>query len=407
MSKGFFTGASLHQSRQPESTIAQCGACGLYRSCQSPKMSVYGEGRRKILIVGEAPGRQEDAEGIPFVGESGSILESALTSIDSEFDLDVDVWRTNAIICRPSKNRTPTDKEVGYCRPNVLRAIRELQPNVIILLGGSALRSVVGHLWKSSPGSISQWVGKRIPSRRFNAWVCPTYHPAYLARDERNVGLRLWFERHLEEALKLEGKPYLGEIYGHNVRQVYDVDEAIDLIERVIVSGQLTAFDYETNMLKPDSKQAEIVSCAICWQGKRTFAFPWHTRIQEAMKRYLLSDVPKIAANAKFEDRWSKAILGVHVNKIVWDTMQAAHVLDNRVLDNREGICSVKYQSFVRLGVDLYNEEIEPFLESSGSNEPNRIKEIPIADLLHYNGLDAIYEYEIAMDQLQEMGIPL
>lgn len=400
MSRGFFQGTSLHPSRNPLPIVAQCGACGLHKGCLSPKMPVYGHGKRGILLVGEAPGENEDKQGRPFVGKAGSLLVEVLEGIDPDFSIDRDCWRTNAIICRPPSNRAPTDKEVTYCQPNVIKALKQLRPDIVIPLGGSAVRSVIGHLWKDSPGSISRWVGFQIPSRRLNAWVCPTFHPSFVLREAHNVGLRLWFERHLELALALDGPPYEEVPRLPTIRKIYDSREASRLIDKAIELAGLTAFDLETNMLKPDSDQAQIVSCAICWRGEKTFAFPWDNYIAAAMRYFVQSDVPKIIANAKFEDRWIRSILGVPINNIFWDTMQAAHVLDNR-----EGISSVKFQSFVRLGIEDYDRQIHPYLESKGTNLPNRIYDVPMEDLLQYNGLDAYYEYQIAYQQMQAMGV--
>lgn len=398
---GFFQGVSLPASKAPPIRVAQCGICKLYQSCHTPKMPVFGKGRRQILVVGEAPGKNEDEQGRPFVGESGSILTRTLVTIDPEFELDFDTWRTNALICRPPKNRKPTDKEIDYCRPNLTRTIQELRPRAILLLGDSAVRSVIGHIWKESPGAISRWVGYAIPYQRWNCWILPAYHPAYLARDAKNVGLRLWFQRHLQNVLEIDNRPQdvMTDLSKQPIQRLYDRDEIEQAIAKIIRWGKPVAFDYETNMVKPDSSAAEIVSCSICVGGKHTIAFPWIYELHDTLRDFVQSDLPKYGANIKFEDRWTRAVLKTPVRNWQWDTMQAAHVLDNR-----PGINSVKFQSFIRFGVDLYNAQIEPYLEADGGcNRPNRIHEIPIDDLLKYNGLDSLYEYHIAVQQRKEL----
>lgn len=388
---GFFNGAFQHVSKPPQARVAQCGVCRLYKTCQTPKMPVYGEGRRGLLLIGEFPSKQEDQGRGPFAGESGSILRKAIHFADPDFDMDVDLWRTNALICRPPKSRKATDKEIAYCRPNVLAAIRKLNPIGIILLGGSAVRSVIGHLWKEAPGSINRWAGWMIPHRRWDCWITATYHPAYIARDLKNVGLRLWFESHIAQALSINERPSAtNPVEAEKVTKLYDRDDIEQVIRNVIRSGKPVAFDYETDRLKPDTLDAEIVSCSIS-NGKRTFAFPWIQGIQDSMLEFVQSDLPKVGANIKFEDRWTRAKLGVPVRNWVWDTMQATHVLDNR-----PEISSVKFQAFVQLGVDPYEHHISPLLEGPAPNKPNRIREIPIADLLQYNGLDSLYEYQLA-----------
>jgi hypothetical protein len=103
----------------------------------------------------------------------------------------------------------------------------------------------------------------------------------------------------------------------------------------------------------------------------------------------------------KFEDRWCRAKLGCGVKNFVWDGMLAAHVLDNR-----PDITSLKFQAFVRLGVGDYNSHIEPFLRSKdkGGNEPNRIREAKLDDVLMYCGIDSLLEFKVARLQMKEMG---
>ena len=392
---GFFNGVFQHTSKPPQARVAQCGACKLYQTCQSPKMSVKGKGRRKLLLIGEFPSKQEDQQNGSFLGEAGSILLKTVAAIDPDFDLELDLWRTNALICRPPKSRKPKDKEIAYCRPNVLVAIRKLNPIGIILLGQAAVRSVIGHLWREAPGSITRWAGWQIPHRRWDCWILPTFHPVYVARDHKNVGLRLWFESHIAQALSIHARPSETNPRDADlkVEKLYDRDDIERAVEQFIRQGQMVAFDYETNMLKPDSINSEIVSCSIT-DGNRLVAFPWIRGIQDVMSSFVQSSLPKVGANIKFEDRWTRAILKVPVCNWVWDMMQAAHVLDNR-----KEISSVKFQAFVQLGVDPYDHHISPLLEASAPNEVNRIREIPIVDLLEYNGLDSLYEYQLALLQ--------
>ncbi len=165
-------------------------------------MPVSGNGDRKILIVAEAPGKEEDQQNTQLIGQSGQWLRVELA--DLGVDLDRDCWKTNAIICRPEGNRTPTDAEISHCRPNLLNAIEELKPQTIILLGDAAVRSLIGFLWKENPGPIGRWVGWRISDQKLNAWVCPTWHPAYLMRENRQYAKSdprlIWFRMHLKVA---------------------------------------------------------------------------------------------------------------------------------------------------------------------------------------------------------------
>ena len=117
-----------------------------------------------------------------------------------------------------------------------------------------------------------------------------------------------------------------------------------------------------------------------------------------AMAGLLFGDARKIGANIKFEDRWVRRMFGRPVRRWVWDTMQAAHVLDNR-----PGITSLKFQAFVRLGQGDYDSVVSPFLKADGGNQRNRIREADLDKLLLYNGMDAVCTWEVAKQQRKEM----
>lgn len=356
------------------------------------------------MVLAEGPGRDEDKQGTQLIGGSGQLLRNCLREVG--IDLDRDCWKTNAISCRASKtngkNRKPTDNEIDYCRPLVLKAVRDFDPHTIIVLGGSANKSLLGQLDVTDPGVTSMWVGWNIPCQHYNAWICPTFHPAYLIW-EKSPAVDLWFRNHLAAAVKHAEKPWQQiPNYAAEVEVIYDDAIAARIIRKMMLRGGPIAFDYETTCLKPDAPWSEIVCCSMCWRGEKTIAFPWHGEAIKAMKDFVLGDTPKIGANIKFEERWSLAKLGVHVRNWVFDVVQASHVLDNR-----RGITSVKFQAYVRLGLPPYNKAIEPFLEAENSRAPNRIREANPEDLLRYCGLDSLVEFKLAEIQSKELGIEL
>lgn len=347
------------------------------------------------MVVGEAPGETEDKDGIPFVGESGVLLAKKLRA--AGINLRRDCWITNAARCRPPKNRIE-DKHIEACRPNVLREIREKKPDVILLCGASAVKSVIGSVWKEAVGPLERWVGWRIPCQSLNAWLCPTYHPAYLLRS-KDPALELHFGRHLKAVSELEGKPWeTVPDWAQHIAVEYDPVYAANWLRLIGRKGGTVAFDYETNCLKPDSEHAGIWSCSVCWRGEKTVAFPWVGEAVVAMGE-LLADpsVKKIAHNMKFEERWTRKQFGHGVKGWEWDTMLAAHLLDNR-----RQICSLKFQSFVRMGVSSYDDSVAPYLKAENSRASNRIREANLRDVLLYNGMDALLTYDLAMKQKGE-----
>lgn len=387
--EGFFRLSEIQMARPGTDLTPKCGACGLFRKCNSPKMQPWGEGEKKILIIGEAPGAEEDRRGIPFVGASGEYLQDAVRRTGLNFRNDFLV--TNAVICRPPNNKMPQDgKEVDYCRANLAATLREYKPKIVVTLGRSALLSVLTpKYWRTENlGSMDRWTGHRIPLEDF--WLCPTWHPSFLMREKSPVMEKL-FLAHLDRAFSIEDLP--PKIKIPEIELLFDEDKIVRAIQDIDNRGGVTAFDYETNCLKPEYPKAKIYSCSIS-SPDRTIAYPFFGKAIQATSRYLISKkTSKIASNAKFEERWTLKHLGHPVVGWDWDTMLAAHVLDNRI-----GVCSIKFQAMVLLGI-AYNEYIEPYLSSVDGGHYNRIHEIETKMLLRYNGMDSWLERRIAMKQ--------
>jgi uracil-DNA glycosylase family 4 len=399
--QGFFKKSELNIVEAPMSRIPKCQACGLWEGCKSPKMPVYGKGRRKIIIVGEAPGADEDTQGKPFVGATGQVLRTALLRLGIEPGRDT--LLTNALICRPPRNEIRDEVLVEHCRPNLIKTIEEHQPEVIVPLGKIAVKSVLGWLWKEDVKEIGRWVGWQIPCQKLNAWICPTYHPSFLLRSKDPVVER-YFEQHLEAAVNLGGRPWkVVPNFRDKIQVCPDPEDAANLIRAIIDTPGTIAFDYETDRLKPDNKEARIICASVCWEGKETIAFPWHGPVIEAMSKLLQSrQHPKIGYNAKFEDRWTNAKLGIRVRGWVWDGMLAAHVLDNR-----PDITGLKFQAFVLLGQEPYNKHLESLLkpkDGGGGNAKNQISDIELRDLMLYCGMDSLLEFKVGKLQMEAVG---
>lgn len=396
----FFLGSELAMVKEPVSKIADCHSCGLYKDCRTPKMPVYGKGRMKIMIIGEVPGKEEDDRGRPFVGKAGQRLRKELNK--HGIDLDTDCWSTNSLICYPT-NTNPDSKNVEYCRPNVLNAIETYNPQVIILVGYWPVKSVIGHYWKDDIGdALARWVGWQIPFQKTNTWICPTYHPSYIERME-DPTLDMFFSTHIKNAARLIGRPWkVVPDYKSKIHILTSPEQAVEEIHKYIKENKAVGVDYETTCLKPDGPHAKIISCAI-GHNEKCHAFLWHPKVMEAMREFWLSPVPKIASNLVMEDLWTRRFFGIEVKNWCWDTALGAHVIDNR-----SEITSLKFQSFVELGVELWNQHIDPFLKAKDEgcgNSPNRIHEVRWEDLLLYNGMDSILEYELAAIQAKKLKL--
>lgn len=142
----------------------------------SRKQTVFGVGNpnARIAFFGEAPGADEDAQGEPFVGKAGQLLNKIMTASQLRRE---DVYILNALRCRPPGNRTPTDAEIEACRPFFEKQLEIVQPDYIVCLGNVAVRAVL-----KTTESVGRLRGKFHYYRQ--AKVLVTYHPAYLLRNE-------------------------------------------------------------------------------------------------------------------------------------------------------------------------------------------------------------------------------
>jgi DNA polymerase len=152
--------------------VAACESC---RLCEKRTNTVFGVGDRNAdwMLIGEAPGENEDRQGEPFVGQAGKLLDNMLSSL--ALARDTNVYIANVIKCRPPGNRNPEPDEVARCEPYLQRQVALVKPKLIIALGRFAAQSLL-----KTDASISSLRG------RVHAYegvpVIVTYHPAYLLR---------------------------------------------------------------------------------------------------------------------------------------------------------------------------------------------------------------------------------
>ena len=157
-----------------------------YKKCrgchfQMPKATqfVFGEGNpnAQLVLIGEAPGKEEDLQGKPFVGRSGKLLTKILESIGFGRN---EVYITNIVKTRPPNNRRPYPQEIDKSRPFLYSQIKIIRPKVICTLGSAALEGLLGKQVK-----ISELRGQ--PIKWQNLTIIPTYHPAYILRNPQEL----------------------------------------------------------------------------------------------------------------------------------------------------------------------------------------------------------------------------
>lgn len=158
--------------------IGDCQRCKL---CKNRKNIVFGEGQAeaKIMFIGEGPGRDEDIQARPFVGEAGKLLTSLIIKLGLKRE---EVYIANIVKCRPPNNREPEEDEIIMCRPFVERQIEIIKPKVIVSLG-----KVATHALLKVKTPISKIRGNFFDYRGIP--LMPTFHPAYLLRNKKDKWL--------------------------------------------------------------------------------------------------------------------------------------------------------------------------------------------------------------------------
>ena len=178
------------------------------KNCQLKKNAtnqVFGDGNlnSKIMIIGEGPGANEDKEGVPFVGRAGQLLDKMLESINLNRK---NVYITNVVNYRPPENRKPTDEEIKRYLPYLTRHIEIISPKILVLLGSTALNTIIGNEIVISKAR-GKWVEKKIGNTKL--LIIASFHPAFLMRqpDQKKmawIDLKMIKKKITELKIKIE-----------------------------------------------------------------------------------------------------------------------------------------------------------------------------------------------------------
>jgi uracil-DNA glycosylase family 4 len=415
MIKGFFSNREIEtgKSRKVNQQKDPCDVCKLWQNVESPKMDYTGLGEKECLIIGEAPGDDEDEkweklgyqEPTQFIGRAGGLLRKELDR--NHLNLDRHFWKTNALCCRPPGNRKPTKRELKLCKNRLDKTIAELKPKFIWLVGGSAVEAF--YMGRFSNLGINRWRGICIPDKQSNAWVVPLYHPSHVL-EKRDEGLNSVFRRDVKNAAAwLDKKPPVFIDFKSRVKILTDIQEVKKYLRNTLEFAGEIAFDYETSGLKPYKKGHKIWSVAVATDEGDCFAFPidyphWTENelddIDELWENILKHKrIKKIAHNMKFEDTWTRQIFQTNIENWHWCTMNVAHLLDER-----SRFTGLKFQAYINYGVDQYDKEVEKFIRPKSGEFLNRLNEVHLNDLLLYNGMDAAITYTLFKDQEKSLS---
>jgi len=369
-----------------------CTYCGMFRGVKSPMIKPYGEGKKKIMIVGEAPGANEDDTGIPFIGESGERLKEAFGLYG--VDLDRDCIRTNVLQCRP-KNNEFDETKVEFCYHRLERQIQEFNPYLIFAFGQRAAKRLIETENIQIPGLSGKAEGFKTihgdvyPIRRYNAWVSLNYHPAFIMR---NPDMSDVFFDDIERGLKYLDYEFPVSILDTTKRIYCDKELALSILNKKY--DTYVSMDYETTGLHPYAKGFELLLMSVCFDGEVGYVIPLYPKDEDIFKSvaWFLRNNP-INCH-KYDDSCTRAVFGFGITNWVWDIMISKHILDERRKKK-----SLEFLTFETTGEE-YKQTV---------NKDDFKKELVenFDQAVNYSGLDAIFPYHIQIihnEEIQELG---
>lgn len=282
--------------------MPKCDRCTLSRDFFVP---ADGPKPAKIMIVGEAPGREEVEQRRPFVGGAGRVLSALLKAAGLNRK---EIYITNVVKCRPPNNRTPLPEEVECCKDLLQQEIEEVNPEWIIALGETAARWFDNKFYPIGDwrGHVCKWNGR---------YLLITFHPAYVMRKRTSGKGADLFTIVTNDLHRVKTKPKF-------LPAQYKVDPPPEELELYLSKGGVTAIDIETTDLNP--WKDDITAIAFCNEPGHAISVRWSEEYLPIIRKFLESDTPKVYHHMAFDVLFKK-VKGFKTRNIVWDTQLAAH----------------------------------------------------------------------------------
>lgn len=308
----------------------QCTDCPLHKQSAVNCMSGEGPAPTDVMLIGEAPGANEEREGRPFVGETGKLLTNDLLPLLGLNRSQVRI--TNVCRCRPLGNRTPEADELLQCRKHLIQEIQQVQPKLVILLGASALQGTLGLV------GIQKHQGQLLQSPEFpGVTFIATYHPASLWRTWENIqpikAYMIKGMQYLRGNLKI---PPPGDYQVcRYISEVSDVCDEMRTSRRFAFDTETTGLNFaEDGILCFSFSNAPGTGWVVpIYQQYQQWFWPDRERVEVVLgliKDLLESDTPKVAQNGIFDLLFCWAE-GIDVKNYNFDTMLASHLIDENL----------------------------------------------------------------------------
>lgn len=363
----------------------------------------------RVLFVGEAPGANEDAKGLPFIGRAGDLVRLAVTEAlnlkPSEYAF------TNVIRCRPPRNRDPRKTEITCCSNELICEIKARQPEVIVVLGNYSLELLTGQT------GITIFAGHFLKSTH-PEWkdkpVLACLHPGFILRFDHHAEKFGETFGTLHEYLTGEYTPPPGP---GKYKTLMKLSEVKKLLQRFKKAKKVT-FDTECGSLTPFQDEFPALLC-FGFSDKTGVGYtipydhedsPWreggpkeHER--EALRAVLIDfftdwNIPKIAQNEKYDRKQIYHALGCRIKGLLRDTM-----LTHLVLNEQRGTHGLKTLAYAYTGMGGYERPLEKYIKAHKPANPDKggsYANIPGKLLFPYCGMDADVTYRVDDGLIEE-----
>lgn len=357
----------------PKAPYAECDECPL-----APQRHVLGQGpdQADVVVVGEAPGKDEVRAGIPFTGPSGRLLNKVLEAQGIPRE---SVYVTNAVLCRPPGNETPTAKEVKHCRKRLIEEIKGRKPKVVLAVGAVASKDLL----KTTEGITKTRVGPGRESEELGARVISTFHTAAALRAPDRFPAIVADVKKITHPMKLGWEPTKYEV-------PKDGSEAINLLSQQLGSTEMLSLDIE-NAAPFDPKHPNWLCIGISERPGHAVVYP--PEILDAIKPHLcrgLSDTSKrwLMHNGKYDIKY------------LWEFAPYARTDEDTMLlhyatDERKGTHKLEYLATELLGTPFYKKEAMDSIEEAEDEEKASLADLPPDTLYRYNATDCDVTYRL------------
>jgi uracil-DNA glycosylase family 4 len=355
-----------------------CQKCGLYKTALHPFMKIDGNENSSILIIGEAPGEEEDEQNKPFVGKPGQKLRSVLEAVDISTNV---IAFGNIVRCRPLDNKI-SKRAINHCQTFILQDIARIDPKIVLLMGNSPL-NLLGE------SGITTWNGVVVD--RGDRTYIPLLHPAYILRNPN--AMQDWLEGWMNVVDVYEGTYDISSDIDYDYpKTIFEIKNMLDYLN----GFGAVAFDTETSSLDPFDDINLLLAVSFATQEK-SFAIPidhpespftdieLETIIDLLCEFFENFDGIIVGHNIKFDWKMAKRHLGVEIVSGA-DTM-----IMSAMLDNRKGVHGLKRLAGLHLGMYDYDKPLHDYMKAH--KEANYYKGgslamMPLRILLPYAAMD-------------------